>query len=114
MRVLHKEEKEWRLKYWPLWLQVGDKNTYFFHKQSKSRQQRNIVEKIKTASGTWINSFEEIKKATTSHFRELYTEAGEDNKEKSLQFIEHILQMIKEEDNKELNKVVTGRKSKPF
>jgi hypothetical protein len=52
MRVLHKEEKEWRLKSRALWLQAGDKNTYFFHKQAKARQHRNIVEEIKTNSRT--------------------------------------------------------------
>jgi 23S rRNA maturation-related 3'-5' exoribonuclease YhaM len=50
MRVLHNEEKEWRLKYRALWLQEGDKNTSFFHKQVKARQHRNIVEEIKTTS----------------------------------------------------------------
>jgi hypothetical protein len=52
MRALHKEEKEWRLKSRALWLQAGDKNTSFFHKQAKSRQHRNTVEEIKTTSGT--------------------------------------------------------------
>jgi hypothetical protein len=62
MRVLHNEEKEWRLKSRALWLQAGDKNTSFFHKQAKARQHRNTVEEIKTASGDRINSFEEIKR----------------------------------------------------
>jgi hypothetical protein len=34
MKVLHNEEKEWRLKSRALWLQAGDKNTSFFHKQA--------------------------------------------------------------------------------
>jgi hypothetical protein len=45
------------------------------------------VEEIKTTSWTRINSFEEIKKATSSHFGKIYTQEGEHNKEKSLQFI---------------------------
>jgi hypothetical protein len=112
MRVLHNEEKEWRLKSRAMWLQAGDKNTSFFHKQSKARQHKNTMEEIKIASGTRINSFEEIKKEASSHFGKLYTHEGEDNKEQSLQFIEHIPQIIKEEDNKELNKVVTGEEVK--
>jgi hypothetical protein len=112
MRVLHNEEKEWRLKSRAMWLQAGDKKTSFFHKQSKARQHKNTMEEIKIASGTRINTFEEIKKEASSHFGKLYTHEGEDNKEKSLQFIEHIPQIIKEEDNKELNKVVTGEEDK--
>jgi hypothetical protein len=107
MKSLHNEEKEWRLKSRALWLQVGDKNTSFFHKQAKARQHRNNVEEIKTQSRTPINSFEEIKKSTTSHFRKLYTKEGEDNQEQSKQFTEHIPHLINEEDNKELSKEVT-------
>jgi 23S rRNA maturation-related 3'-5' exoribonuclease YhaM len=62
MRALHNEENEWRLKSRAVWLQTGDKNTSFFHKKEKSRQNRNTVEEIKTAPGTRINYFEEIKK----------------------------------------------------
>ena len=54
-----------------------------------------------------INSFEEIKKEASSHFGKRYTQKGAYNKEQSLQFIEHIPQLIKEDDNQELIKVVT-------
>jgi hypothetical protein len=43
IRALHNEEKEWRLKSRALWLQAGDKNTSFFHKQAKARQHQNSV-----------------------------------------------------------------------
>jgi hypothetical protein len=79
-----------------LWLQEGDKNTSFFHKQAKARQHKNTMEEIKTTSGSRIISFEEIKRAASSHFGKLYTQEGQDNKEKSFQFIEQISQMIKE------------------
>jgi hypothetical protein len=64
-----------------LWLQAGDKNTSFFHKQAKARQHKNLVEEIKTASGEIINSFDEIKKEASSHFKSLYIQDGEDNKD---------------------------------
>jgi len=73
MRALHKEEKEWRLKSRVLWLQAGDKNTLFFHKQAKARHHKSTVEEIKTTSGTRINSLVEIKKETYSQFGKLYT-----------------------------------------
>jgi len=107
LRVLHNEEKEWRLKSRALWLQEGDKNTSFFHKHAKTRQHINTVEEIKIASGDRVNSFEEIKKEASSHFKNIYTQDGVDKKERMLQFMEQILNLIKEEDNQELNKVVT-------
>jgi hypothetical protein len=106
MKALKDEEMIWRLKSRSLWLQAGDKNTSFFHKQEKARQCRNRVEEIKSQSGEFITSFEEIKKATSTHFGNLYTKDGEDNQEKSEQFIEHIPALISEEDNIDLNKEV--------
>jgi hypothetical protein len=51
VKSLKDEETIWRLKSRSLWLQVGDKNTTFFHKQAKVRQWRNRVEEIKLQSG---------------------------------------------------------------
>jgi hypothetical protein len=107
IRALHNEEKEWRLKSRALWLQAGDKNTSFFHKQAKARQHKNTVDEIKKATGEVINSFEEIKKEASSHFKNLYTQDGADNKEQSMQFMEPIPQLITDQDNQELTKVVT-------
>jgi hypothetical protein len=76
MKVLHNEETVWRLKSWDLWMQEGDKNTSFSHKRTKARQHKNNMEEIKTHSRVLINSFEEIKKETNSHFRHLYTKEG--------------------------------------
>jgi len=62
IKALHNEENEWRIKSRSLWLQAVDKDTSFFHKLAKSRQHKNSVEEIKTATGEITNSFEEIKK----------------------------------------------------
>jgi hypothetical protein len=107
MKSLKDEETLWRMKSRSLWLKVGDKNTSFFHKQEKARQWRNRVEEIKSQSGELISSFEEIKKETSTHFGNLYAKDGEDNQEKSEQFIAHIPSLVSEEDNMELNKVVS-------
>jgi hypothetical protein len=50
LRALHNEENEWRLKSRALWLQVGDKNNSFFHKQAKARQYKSTVEEIKKST----------------------------------------------------------------
>ena len=84
LRAPHNEEKEWRLKSRALWLQVGDKNTSFFHKQAKARQHKNLVEEIEKASREINNSFDEIKKEVYSHFKTLYTQDGADNKDQRL------------------------------
>jgi hypothetical protein len=107
LRALHNEEKEWRLKSRSLWLQAEDKNTSFFYKQAKERQHKNIMDEIKKSTGEIINSFDEIKKEASCHFKNIYTQDGADNKEQSMQFMEPISQLIMDQDNQELTKVVT-------
>jgi hypothetical protein len=62
-----------------LWLQVGDKNTRFFHNQTKLRQSKNNVSKITLEDGTIVTDFAEIKTTTRNHFVELYTKKEEAN-----------------------------------
>lgn len=47
-----KEEEKWRLKSRNLWLQVGDKNTTFFHKQHTVRKAKNNISSITDETGT--------------------------------------------------------------
>jgi len=70
MKALKDEEMILRLKSRSLWLQAGDKNTSFFHKQTKTRQCRNRVEEINSQSRALITSFEEIKKGSFNSFWE--------------------------------------------
>ena len=60
--ALSKEESMWRLNSRSLWIQVGDKNTTFFHRQAKARQWINQITEIKMQSGETISEFEQIKK----------------------------------------------------
>jgi hypothetical protein len=106
LKALHNEEREWRMKSKSLWLKARDKNTTFFHKQAKARQHRNSIDEIKKVDGEIINSFEEIKTKATSHFKTLYTQDGEDNKVKRINFMEHIPRTITEQDNQDLIKKI--------
>jgi hypothetical protein len=48
IQALKEEEITWRLKSRSLWLQAGDQNTSFFHRQTKARQWTNQFSEIKT------------------------------------------------------------------
>jgi hypothetical protein len=50
-KVLKSEEEQWRLKSISLWLQDGDRNTKFFHRQAKARIWRNKVSEITNENG---------------------------------------------------------------
>ena len=67
------EENYWKIKSRNPWLQEGDKNTKFFHKQAKIRKHFKTVSKIDHL-GNQLSAFDEIKKAAHDHFQEIYIE----------------------------------------
>ena len=70
-RVNREEETKWRLKSRQLWLQGGDKNSIFFHKQTKAKKIRNSVSSILDAEGDRQRTREAIRRAVTDHYRDL-------------------------------------------
>ena len=75
-KALRREEEYWRIKAWCLWLQAGDKNTSFFHKQAESRKNHNTIREIQF-QGQTFNNFEEIKHAAHSFYKNLFIEEME-------------------------------------
>ena len=71
--ALRREEQYWRMKARCLWLQEGDKNTSFFHKQAEARKNQNNIREINYQDQV-ISNFEEIKAAAHSFFKDLFTE----------------------------------------
>lgn len=67
-----KDEEEMRWKSRSLWLNVGDKNTAFFHNTMQIRRAKNQIGKIQV-DGQEIKGAEEMKKAAHIHFKNLLT-----------------------------------------
>lgn len=65
--INREEETKWRLKSRQLWLQGGDKNTTYFHKQATARKLRNNVNTILDIEGNWHSTQETIRNATSKH-----------------------------------------------
>ena len=66
------EEEFWRQKSRSLWLESGDKNTNYFHKQVEARKSFKAVNEI-NFQGTLIKDPEEIKKAAFLTFKDLFS-----------------------------------------
>lgn len=77
-RIKREEEEKWCIKSTKIWLESGDKNTSFFHKQATARQIKNTITMIVDSAGTQHIEQADIKGATTDHFKELLTEAREE------------------------------------
>ena len=64
-----------RQKSHSVWLKEGDMNTSF-HKQAQARRSFNSISEIKE-DATTHKDFINIKRETSSHFKNLYSEEGE-------------------------------------
>ncbi|KAF7148704.1 hypothetical protein RHSIM_Rhsim03G0167500 [Rhododendron simsii] len=54
------------------WLQMGDKNSRFFHLSTIQRRQRNQIMRLKDRDGVWRKGNKEIAGLVKLHFKELY------------------------------------------
>eukprot|EP00253_Pinus_taeda_P033841 PITA_33841 len=103
-RKVKEEETKWRLKSRQLWLQGGDKNTAFFHKQVAARKLRNNVCSILDKEGNQQNTQEAIRNAATEFYRDLLTETkGEEDYDDLLQ---HLPKGLTKDMNDSLNKAI--------
>ena len=95
------EEQKWRIKSCQLWLQGGDKNSTFFHKQTTVRQIRNNVTSITDDEGQLQTSQDAIKRAASKHYSVLLTET------KEAEDYSNLLQYLPTEINDEFNDDIT-------
>eukprot|EP00253_Pinus_taeda_P016135 PITA_16135 len=70
--------------------------------EKKLKATKNHISEIKTADGKIRQGFTQVKEATNSHFRKLYSEDPQDNKEETTYFLSNIPHLIKPEDNASL------------
>jgi hypothetical protein len=60
-RSFRNEEEYWRLKSRSLWLEAGDRNTTYFHRQCRARLSRNHITEITTNDGRLCKGIDQIK-----------------------------------------------------
>jgi hypothetical protein len=72
-QACREEENFWHQKSRCLWLEAGDKNTSYFHKQAEARKQFKKVSEIQVQNQT-ITDFEGIKEVAVDAFETLYSE----------------------------------------
>ncbi|XP_026457599.1 uncharacterized protein LOC113358288 [Papaver somniferum] len=70
----HVQESLWKTKTRDLHINLGDKNTGYFHIAAKKRYRRNMIDSIKQEDGTWIHDTAEITQNFTNNFAKMATE----------------------------------------
>jgi hypothetical protein len=71
MQLCKDEESYFKQRSRIQWLQLGDKNTAFFHKSLLHRQTRNRIHMLQDESGNNIIDEQEIGQLATSYYEQL-------------------------------------------
>eukprot|EP00253_Pinus_taeda_P025043 PITA_25043 len=80
-------------------LQLGDKNTAYFHRQYRAHLSRNHITEITTSSGHVCRGFEQIKEAAVKHFQNLLSAGKDGSEEDIIEFLTNIPQLVSSDDN---------------
>ncbi|XP_026400034.1 uncharacterized protein LOC113295920 [Papaver somniferum] len=96
------EEKFWKIKSRDQYIKLGDKNTSYFHRTTKSRLRRNKIDTIQDSSGNWIENYQDIKQCFTNHLSKMATSESPSMNTEILNLIPTV---ITTEDNKNLNRI---------
>ena len=76
--ILSQEEILWFQKSRRDWVEFGDRNTKYFHRQTIQRRRQNQIVMLKDEHGNWIEDVDIIKAHAVTFFKDLYTkEPGE-------------------------------------
>ncbi|KAL0289851.1 UNVERIFIED_CONTAM: hypothetical protein Sangu_2600800 [Sesamum angustifolium] len=67
-----KVETVWRQRSKDSWFREGGRNTSFFHRLASNKFQTNLIRKIKTTDGDWVETEEGIKQCIVSNFERVY------------------------------------------
>ena len=66
--VLNQEELLWFQKSRENWVQLGDRNTRFFHTTTLVRRNKNRIHMIKDGAGIWISDAAQVRDTVLHHF----------------------------------------------
>lgn len=99
-RCLHLEEIYWGQKARVNWLQLGDRNTKFYHLHVKQRRSRMAIHRLKIDTGVWCEEESVLKDKAVEFFQSQFTSVEHHIKP---EVVEHIPCLISVEDNKKLD-----------
>ncbi|CAN1806221.1 Transposon TX1 uncharacterized 149 kDa protein [Linum perenne] len=68
------EECYWAQRARVKWLELGDKNTSFFHASTVQRRRRNTIRRLMNEDGSWLDEQDEMMQHVTDFYKNLFTE----------------------------------------
>ena len=71
---LMQEESQLRQKSREIWLQLGDKNSRFFHASIMARQARNYICHLYISTGRRVSNYEEFRNVAPNYYNKLFNQ----------------------------------------
>ena len=71
--VLEQEEMIWFQKSREKWIELGDRNTKYFHTSTIIRRRRNRIEALKDDENRWILQSTKLEKLALGYYKRLYS-----------------------------------------
>ena len=105
------EEEYWRQKSRSMWLESGDKNTTYFHKQAEARKNYKAMTEV-YYQGTLVKDFEDIKKAAFTTFKDLLSTPDDEPLNPSSHPFELIPHLVQDADNLRLTALISMKELK--
>lgn len=106
--MLDQKEISRRQRSKQLWLQVGEKNTKYFHVSCNKRKRNNHIQKLKNADGDWVDWSSGLQELIKEYFQQLFTE----NQTQGDVVLNCISKTVSEQQNMELLSAVTEKEVK--
>ncbi|KAL0405350.1 UNVERIFIED_CONTAM: hypothetical protein Slati_3848900 [Sesamum latifolium] len=72
-RLAAHEESFWKQHNKALWLKEEDRNTRFFHQKASHSFRSNLITKLKSSNGVWVDKEKEIQHCIISHFEDVFS-----------------------------------------
>ena len=69
---LEKEDEMWRQRSRISWLQVGDRNTRFFHEKASARSKKNLIVGLLDAEGRWQEDEAKMEDIVVEYYNNLF------------------------------------------
>ena len=70
--LLQLEEDFWKIRARSNWLQLGDRNTKYFHHHASQRKRKNALTNLEDGKGQVIENQQKLETHMVNYFKELY------------------------------------------
>jgi hypothetical protein len=97
--LLLSEELHWRQRSRMVWLEVGDRNTKFFHHYANQRKRTNGIQGLRDEANVWCDTEQQVEDIAVTYFQNIFTTSYPTRIEETLAAVDNV---VSEEINQRL------------